>query len=199
MGQIRQSGDQRRVQILQAALQSFSTRGYDGTTTRAVADSCGISEAIVFRHFHTKEALFQAVVQDFGPRRLFRSEFPGLGNLGLEEALCHVLSDYLDTFWANRAILRTLLLETWRDSCLAAELNNQFAERNEMLCDLLRARAAKGELPLSLAVPATETISNAVAGFLFRCMRCEPDDWPAERKCFLERLLATVFCGLYPR
>ncbi len=199
MGQIRQSGDQRRAQILQAALQSFSTRGFDGTTTRAIADACGISEAIVFRHFHTKEALFHAVVQDYGPRRLFRSEFPGLSSLNLPDALNEVLTDYLDTFWANRAVLRTLLLETWRDRCVAAELNNQFAERNALLCDLLMARALKGQLQPELASAATDTISSAVAGFLFRCMRCEPDDWAAERRRFLDSLISTLVNGLSPR
>ncbi len=199
MGQIRQSGDQRRAQILQAALEAFSTRGYDGTTTRAVADSCGISEAIVFRHFRSKETLFHAVAQDYGPRRLFRSEFPGLGNLALKEAIHEVVTDYLDTFWSNRAILRMLLLETWRDRCIAAELNSQFAERNDMLRELLAARAAKGELPPALVIPVTETISNSVAGFLFKCMRWEPDDWDDERECFLVGLLSVIFSGLDPR
>jgi AcrR family transcriptional regulator len=39
----------------------FATKGFDGTKTRDLADAAGVSEALLFKHFPNKEALFQAV------------------------------------------------------------------------------------------------------------------------------------------
>lgn len=59
----RMSGDQRREQILQTAVSLFSRRGFSGTTTKEVANAAGVSEAMVFRHFASKDALFAAILE----------------------------------------------------------------------------------------------------------------------------------------
>lgn len=58
----RMTGDERREQILQAAVQLFSQRGFSGTTTKQIALASGVSEAMVFRHFETKDALYDAIL-----------------------------------------------------------------------------------------------------------------------------------------
>ncbi|MFN2456467.1 MAG: helix-turn-helix domain-containing protein, partial [Pyrinomonadaceae bacterium] len=40
----------------------FSERGFRGTTTREIARAAGVSEAIIFRHFATKEELYSAIL-----------------------------------------------------------------------------------------------------------------------------------------
>jgi AcrR family transcriptional regulator len=40
----------------------FSERGFRGTTTREIAQAAGVSEAMVFRHFATKEELYAAIL-----------------------------------------------------------------------------------------------------------------------------------------
>lgn len=54
-------GDERRGRILDAALRVFAERGFHGTTTRALAKEAGVSEALMFRHFPTKEDLYLAL------------------------------------------------------------------------------------------------------------------------------------------
>lgn len=58
----RMSAEGRRLQILKVAADLFSMRGYNGTTTKEIAESVGVSEAIVFRHFGTKQELYRAVL-----------------------------------------------------------------------------------------------------------------------------------------
>jgi AcrR family transcriptional regulator len=58
------SGDERRRQILQVAIDLFSRHGFRGTTTRQIANAAGVSEAMVFRHFATKEDLYGAILSD---------------------------------------------------------------------------------------------------------------------------------------
>lgn len=50
------------MQILRLAVTLFSQRGFSGTTTREIAQAAGISEAMVFRHFATKEELYSAIL-----------------------------------------------------------------------------------------------------------------------------------------
>jgi AcrR family transcriptional regulator len=58
------SGDDRRRQILQTAVRLFSTYGFSGTTTRKIAEAAGVSEAMVFKHFSTKEDLYGAILHE---------------------------------------------------------------------------------------------------------------------------------------
>jgi len=58
----RMAGDERRLQILKVAMRLFSQRGFRGTTTKEIAQAAGVSEAMVFRHFATKEELYSAIL-----------------------------------------------------------------------------------------------------------------------------------------
>ncbi len=59
-------GDARREQILQTAVSLFSKRGFKGTTTKEIATAAGVSEAMVFRHFENKDALYGAILDTKG-------------------------------------------------------------------------------------------------------------------------------------
>jgi TetR/AcrR family transcriptional regulator len=53
----------RREQILDAAAELFSQRGFAGTTTRQIAAAVGTSETVLFRHFPSKESLYAAILE----------------------------------------------------------------------------------------------------------------------------------------
>jgi AcrR family transcriptional regulator len=55
------SGDERREAIIRAVRRVFAERGFHGTTTRALADAAEVSEALLFKHFPNKEALYSAM------------------------------------------------------------------------------------------------------------------------------------------
>ena len=61
-GSARMAGEERRSQILAIAVSLFSNRGFRGTTTKEIAQAAGVSEAMVFRHFATKEELYAAIL-----------------------------------------------------------------------------------------------------------------------------------------
>lgn len=56
------SAGDRRTQLLEVAIELFSKHGFDGTTTREIAAAAGVSEAIIFRHFASKEELYAALL-----------------------------------------------------------------------------------------------------------------------------------------
>ena len=49
--------------IEQAALQLFGERGYDSTSTLLIAKSAGVSEALLFKYFQSKEKLFEYLIK----------------------------------------------------------------------------------------------------------------------------------------
>src|SRR5215208_6586803 len=61
-GSARMAGEERRLQILSVAVSLFSERGFRGTTTKEIAQAAGVSEAMVFRHFATKQELYSAIL-----------------------------------------------------------------------------------------------------------------------------------------
>jgi AcrR family transcriptional regulator len=55
------SGEQRRADILKTVRRVFVEKGFHATTTRELADAAGVSEALIFKHFPNKEALYLAI------------------------------------------------------------------------------------------------------------------------------------------
>jgi len=58
------TGDLRRQLILGAAKRCFARHGYYGTTTKSVAAAAAISEALLFKHFPSKAALYAEILSD---------------------------------------------------------------------------------------------------------------------------------------
>ncbi|MDE3198907.1 MAG: TetR/AcrR family transcriptional regulator, partial [Acidobacteriota bacterium] len=58
----RMSGEDRRRQLIEVAIDLFSEKGFSGTTTKEIASAAGVTEAIIFRHFATKQDLYKAIL-----------------------------------------------------------------------------------------------------------------------------------------
>ena len=83
---VRMPADLRREQILRTAVDLFSQRGFKGTTTKEIAKAAGVSEAIIFRHFATKDELYGAIL-DSKSCQDGLSKFPWEGNELLQQAI----------------------------------------------------------------------------------------------------------------
>ena len=57
----RLSSQERRAAIIKAVRKVFVEKGFHGTTTRELAEAAGVSEALLFKHFPSKEALYSAI------------------------------------------------------------------------------------------------------------------------------------------
>ena len=54
-----------RRQILDAALELFSHRGYGATSVRDIADSAGVSTGNVYHHFTDKESIYNTIFEEY--------------------------------------------------------------------------------------------------------------------------------------
>ena len=62
MSKPRLHAGERRVAIVEAAKPLFAQHGFSGTTTKQIARSAGVSEALVFQHFPSKAALYREIL-----------------------------------------------------------------------------------------------------------------------------------------
>ncbi|HEY2506344.1 MAG TPA: helix-turn-helix domain-containing protein [Streptosporangiaceae bacterium] len=62
MAENRLDGEVRRAQIVDVARRLFAEQGYRQTTTRQLARAVGVSDALMYRHFKSKDEVLRAVV-----------------------------------------------------------------------------------------------------------------------------------------
>src|SRR5215475_5605077 len=58
----RLDSDERRRAIVMAAVPLFARTGFAGTTTRELAAAAGVSEALLFKHFPSKQSLYREIL-----------------------------------------------------------------------------------------------------------------------------------------
>ncbi len=196
MTTIRQTSSNRRLSLLKAALTLFSTQGYAGTTTRAIAEHSGVTEAILFRHFHSKEELLCAVVEQFSPRPLFSPPLPTNHTLPVRHAVEMLLRRYLDAVWANRVFLLMVFTTPKREQAVFAEIWTEFHAQGVYLYTLLQERSDRNELRPDIALVAADVIAAATSGYLQRALYEPPAAWEVTRDTYVSNLLAILFDGI---
>src|SRR5690606_26087036 len=60
-------GRDTRRQILEAALDLFSTDGYDGTSIKQIAEQVGLRDSALYGHFGSKAEIRTELFHTFGP------------------------------------------------------------------------------------------------------------------------------------
>ena len=138
----------RRRQIIEVAMALFSAKGFDGTTTREISRAAGVSEAIIFRHFATKEDLYAAII-DFiiqGHRERFFAELKQAMEKRDDEAVFETLAfRILETHREEPALLRLLLFSSLEGHKLSQLfMESQVRPVYELLSGYVRQRAREG-------------------------------------------------------
>jgi AcrR family transcriptional regulator len=139
----------RKKQLLEMAMKLFSDQGFDGTTTREIAEAAGVNEALIFRHFRTKEDLFWAVLSDRverrGRNRRIRELAKSEGDF--REVLVAIAETLLDRTDDDAAVTRLLFYSALRNRELSHRFFRTYGqEKFETLADHIRVGIAAGRL-----------------------------------------------------
>jgi len=74
----RLTGEERRVRMIDAALNLFAEKEFSGARTKEIARLAGISETLIFQHFKTKEDIYHSALQHFfSSYMMFIPQFKG--------------------------------------------------------------------------------------------------------------------------
>lgn len=134
--------EERRRQILKVASVQFAEKGFIGTTTRDLARECSVSEAVIYKHFRSKEELFEAVLQQKMSEinvDVYLEDLPL--DLPLLEAFERVAGKILDVGLGDPLIQKLLLAATIAGSPEAQKL---YLSWRVPFVEFLRRRIAKG-------------------------------------------------------
>jgi AcrR family transcriptional regulator len=97
-----------KEKILDAGLSLFSKKGYLGATTKEIAKKAGVAELTLFRHFSSKERLFEEAIKRRSFLPALKSLLPELKDLAYPEALIEIANRYLERLSERRDLIRIM-------------------------------------------------------------------------------------------
>ncbi len=105
-----QSEDSSRDRILKAAQRLFARHGFDGTTTRDLAQAAGVAEGTLFRHFANKKAILVEVATQ-GWVEILTDLLTELSEMGSYKAVAQVMQRRMWNFQKNADIMKVCFME----------------------------------------------------------------------------------------
>jgi AcrR family transcriptional regulator len=105
------SKEETRKKLLEATLRLISEKGYLGATTREIAKEAGVTEITLFRHFGSKERLFEEVLQRFTFLPLLKEIIPKVMDRSAEDALTEIGLKFFETLKERKGMVKIMLSE----------------------------------------------------------------------------------------
>jgi AcrR family transcriptional regulator len=101
---------QTRTRILQAAQRLFAAKGFEGTTTRDLAQTAGVAEGTLFRHFANKKAILVEVATS-GWVDILTDLLTELSEMGSYKAIAQVMRRRMWNLQKNADTMRVCFME----------------------------------------------------------------------------------------
>jgi len=187
----------RREQIVEVAVHLFAHAGFDGTSTRQIAQEVGVTEGLIFHYFPTKADLLMAVLET---RHSFLGELAIILEQHHDQPAAFVLSQIANEW------LRALRREAEFTSFLlgTAQTNPQVGEILQTLIQqgithlaiYLRGRVQVGELRSDLPLEASaHMFFSALIIFFVAYQTLSDAEWETRATPFVQEMCAVWFIG----
>ncbi len=159
-----------RQKLLEASLKIISEKGYLGATTREISRQAGVTELTLFRHFGTKEQLFEDLLNNYTFLPKLKGLMPELEALSYEEALTLIATKFLLTLKERKPMIRILFSEIHLYPEKIREMYTAFIDEVRMtLGSYFQSLQKKG----ALRNVSPETAARAFLGMLLSYFRSE--------------------------
>jgi len=165
----RLDSDERRKAIVEAAVPLFARNGFSGTTTRELAAAAGVSEALLFRHFPSKQSVFLELLKQWleGLDREMGKAMSA--SASVPEGLMAMAGQMKGVFAAADGRL-PLFLEFWqqarRDPAVWKELIAPYRRYRDFFATIVQAGIAEGSLRRVDAKAAGQALVALAVGFV---------------------------------
>jgi AcrR family transcriptional regulator len=117
-----------REKILKVAQKLFARNGYDGTTTKQLADKAGIAEGTLFRHFTNKKAILVEVATQ-GWIDLLTDLLTELSEMASYEAISQVMYKRMLRLGDNYDMMRVCFMEVQFHQDLRERIQSEVIEK----------------------------------------------------------------------
>ena len=161
--------DRKRQTILDAAIAEFSEHGFAAARIRRIGELAEVSSRTLYRHFESKEALFDAIVEI----QVKRLEMPTSTDydpaLPLRDQLIDVLTAYIDAMTAEDflALTRITHPEFLRDTSLAKRAFSDFSPKDHIVVRLIQQAMEVGDLRKEDPLYAAKQVAFILNGFFY--------------------------------
>jgi AcrR family transcriptional regulator len=157
-----------RARILKAATNLFAERGFDATSTMAIAEEAGVPSGLIFYYFGTKEALLDEIFNGYALPDEIRRIFAEVANdppiMALKDAATQIFR-WLDK---NKDIMRLYFKEMTSHRPVSSQLGDSRRRNIECVAAYLdKAIACKEMEPTNTRVLAQVFISSLLLAALF--------------------------------
>ncbi len=102
----RLSADERRASIIEVAKRLFAQNGFHGVSIDEIVKEVGVSPAILYRHFNSKEELYDAVLDEFSCTRESYVETVVDDDIGFEKVLRGMTRVFVTSIVNNPDLLK---------------------------------------------------------------------------------------------
>jgi len=156
-----------KERLLGATMKLVSEKGYLGATTREIAHQAGVSEITLFRHFGSKEKLFEGMLGQYTFLPQLKELRPQLNELPYEDALLTIATRFLLTLKERKSFIKIMFSEmNHYPSKIRKVYNDTIDETRATLADYFRILQKKGTLrKISPEASARTFLSMLVAYF----------------------------------
>jgi AcrR family transcriptional regulator len=110
----KEASSQTRDKILETSLKLFSRKGFLGATTKEIAKEAGIAEITLFRHFPSKENLFEEVLNSYTFLPVLKGLLPEISAMPYEKSLTIIAQRFLDTLESRKEMIHIMYSEVKR-------------------------------------------------------------------------------------
>jgi len=162
--------DDRREQIIEAAMHVFAQKGYARATTKDIASAAGITPGLIYHYFENKEALLKAIIEARSPVQDVRSLPAQIRELPLEAMLQTLVERMLAIAESEQFVqlIRLFLPEVIQNPAIAPLGLATFQEEVIFLKDYLAEHMQTGELRHADPALLAQVIMGSVMGFVLR-------------------------------
>jgi AcrR family transcriptional regulator len=115
-----------KEKILDAGLALFSKKGYIGATTKEIARKAGVAELTLFRHFSSKERLFEEAIKERSFLPTLKGLLPELRDLTYTDALTEIAYRYLERLSERRELIKIMHSEIHLYPAKVREIQQKF-------------------------------------------------------------------------
>jgi AcrR family transcriptional regulator len=192
----------RREQIIDAAMLVFSQKGFVRATNKDIAREAGITPGLIYHYFESKEALLTAIIEGRSPLKLLKSLTPEVLTLPPEDFFRFIVRQVLAIIEEEKFVLliRVFLPEVIHNQDLALTLTNAIQRVFGFLGKYVRVCIERGELREVDEMRTAQVIVGCVISFVLRrqVLR-DPMALQLTHGEIIESVVDTVLQGLLPR
>jgi AcrR family transcriptional regulator len=117
-----------RSRILKSAMRLFAKKGFDGTTTKELAEDAGVAEGTLFRHFTNKKAILIEVATQ-GWIDLLTDLLTEFSEMGSYKAVAEVMKHRMMHMRENVDLLRVCFIEVQFHEDLRDRIQQEVIEK----------------------------------------------------------------------